>query len=674
MPYLPALDGLRALAVAAVLLYHAGVARAGGGFLGVDLFFVLSGFLITSLLVAERRRTGRISLARFWGRRARRLLPALFVMLGAVAAYGAFLAPAGSRSDLRHSALATLGYAANWNQIAGGKGYFAQLAAPSPLVHTWSLAIEEQFYLVWPLLVIGLLAVGRRRSLVPLAAFCVAAAATSAAAMAVLFHGGAGLDRVYYGTDTRAQDLLLGAAPAVLLQMRRDPWAPLGSRAARAGLGVAGLAGLGAMVAAIVAAGGSSAWLYEGGFAGLAVGAAALLGAVALAPGGLWARALGLAPARYVGRISYGLYLWHWPVFLVLDHARTDLVGRELLAARLAASVAVAAASYHLLEAPVRRGALRRWRAWVGAPAAAGGVAVAVLVATVAPAGASLASSPGGGAVAAALTADPAPPAGPTTGGAGQVDPGTDSLLPPVAAGAGGPVRVLLVGDSSATVLALGFTPTQPFGVDLETDAVIGCGLVTGGLVANRGTVSDESAGLRTAGRYVRCDTWPARWAADVARFHPDVVAVMYGPWEVRDRYLNGRWSHLGQPAPDGRELAALEQAVQVLGAGGARVALLTAPYDDQPEQADGRPQPADDPARMDRYNQLVRRAAAGAPGQATVVDLGGRLSPGGRFSRTLGTTTARADDGIHVTAAGAQLLEPWLMASLRSLSPRPAP
>ena len=674
MPYLPALDGLRALAVAAVLLYHAGVAGAGGGFLGVDLFFVLSGFLITSLLVSERGRTGRVSLARFWARRARRLLPALFVMLAGVAAYGAFLAPPGSLPDLRRAALATLGYAANWNQIFGGQGYFSQLAAPSPLLHTWSLAIEEQFYLVWPLLVTGLLALGRRRRLLPLVTCSVAGAAASAGAMAVLFHRGAGLDRVYYGTDTRAQDLLVGAALAALLHTRREPWAAPSSRAGRAALAVAGGTGLGLVVAAVVVAQGSSAWLYHGGFLGLAVGAAALLAAVALAPGGLWARALSPAPVRYVGRISYGLYLWHWPVFLVLDHARTGLAGGHLLGARLAASLAVAAVSYHLLEVPIRRGALHRWRSWIGAPVAAGGVAVAVLVGTVAPAGASLAPIGAGGGAAAALVAaaDAPPPTGPTTGGASGVEPGTDSLLPPVAPGTGGAVRVLLVGDSTATALSLGLSPTQPYGVDLQSDAVIGCGLVTGGLVSNRGTVSDETAGLRTIGHYVRCDAWPVRWAADVARFHPDVVALMEGPWEVRDRYLNGRWTHLGQPGADARELAALQRAVKVLGQGGARVALVTAAYDQQPEQADGRAQPADDPARMNRYNALLRRAAAGSGGQAVVVDLGARLSPDGRFSGTLGGVTVRADDGIHVTAAGARLLEPWLMTGLRGLSPRP--
>ena len=679
MLYLPALDGLRALAVVAVLLYHAGLTRAAGGFLGVDVFFVLSGFLITSLLLGEHAREGRISFGRFWSRRARRLLPALFLMLGAVAVYGALLAPPGSLADLRRQALATLAYGANWNQIFSGQGYFAQLAAPSPLLHTWSLAIEEQFYLVWPLLLTALVALGRRgkgdpdgarrgaRRLLPLLAFSLAGAAASATAMALLFHGGAGVNRVYYGTDTRSQDLLVGAALAALVQMRRNPWAAPGTRPRRVALGVAGGAGLAVVVAASTLANGSSGWLYRGGFAGVAVATAALLGAVALVPASPWGRVLALAPVRYVGRISYGLYLWHWPVFLVLDGDRTGLAGAALVAVRLAAAAVVAVASYHLVEAPIRRGALAHWRAWLGAPAAAGAVVVALVVGTVAPAGATLASSALTGAGGAG------PPPGPTTAGAGQVDAGTESLLPAVASGSGGPVRVLIVGDSTATAMSLGFSPTGPYGVDLQTDAVIGCGLMTGGLIANRGTVSDGNAGLRTRTEWVRCDTWPQRWAADVATFHPDVVALMEGAWEVRDRYLGHRWVHIGQPAYDRRELADLERAVGILSGTGARVALLTSPYYSQPEQSDGSPQPADQPARVDRYNALLRQAAAAFPGRATVVGLGAQLSPGGRYAATIGGATVRDEDGIHLTTDGARLVEPWLLGSLRRLSARSA-
>src|SRR3990167_8905445 len=149
LPYQPALDGIRGLAVAAVLAYHAGLPWARGGFLGVDAFFVLSGYLITSLLLAEWRAAGSIDLVAFWTRRARRLLPALFLVLAGVVGYATAFAEPGQLGALRQDALATLGYVANWRQVFAGESYFDQFSAPSPLRHTWSLAIEEQWYLLW---------------------------------------------------------------------------------------------------------------------------------------------------------------------------------------------------------------------------------------------------------------------------------------------------------------------------------------------------------------------------------------------------------------------------------------------------------------------------------------------------------------------------------------------
>src|SRR2546423_7997932 len=201
--YMPALDGLRAFAVTAVIAYHLNITHAGGGYLGVDVFFVLSGFLITGLLVEERARTGRIVLRAFWARRARRLLPALLLVLAALALYAAF-APSGlDRSTLRPDALADHFLGANWHLIFTQSSYFAQFSAPSPLVHTWSLAIEEQFYVLWPLLLLVLLRVtrGSRRLLT---CSILALAACSAALMALLYHPGTHPSRIYYGTDTRA--------------------------------------------------------------------------------------------------------------------------------------------------------------------------------------------------------------------------------------------------------------------------------------------------------------------------------------------------------------------------------------------------------------------------------------------------------------------------------------
>ena len=267
--YRPALDGMRALAVLAVLLFHGGVSWLPGGFLGVDAFFVLSGFLITSLLLAEHTRTGDIRLGAFWIRRARRLLPALvLVVVAVVLAYRDLLAD-HELSLLRGDALAALGYLANWRMIYRGDDYFTRSSTPSPLQHAWSLGIEEQFYLLWPLIVVALLLLTRTLSrTVParrvLLALCVAGAATSAVAAAVLYRP-LDVNRAYFGTDARAQALLIGCAVAVLLS-RRLPrtWLP------RSALGVAGLLVIGWLWSH---ADGNAAWLYRGGFAlgGIAV-------------------------------------------------------------------------------------------------------------------------------------------------------------------------------------------------------------------------------------------------------------------------------------------------------------------------------------------------------------------------------------------------------------------
>ena len=215
LSYIPALDGIRALAVLGVMAFHSGIPFLPAGFLGVDTFFVLSGFLITSLLIGEWRRRTTIRLGAFWARRARRLLPALLLVLLFVACYAAFVVPRGTYPDLRLDALSTLFYVANWHYILIGSNYFVQTGPVSLLTHTWSLAIEEQFYLVWPLVVLGVMHF--TRSLRVLLAVCVVGALASAAEMALLYHPGMNLTRLYYGTDTHAQCMLVGASLAVSL-------------------------------------------------------------------------------------------------------------------------------------------------------------------------------------------------------------------------------------------------------------------------------------------------------------------------------------------------------------------------------------------------------------------------------------------------------------------------
>ncbi len=672
---IPALDGIRAVGIGLVLLFHGGFSWAGGGFFGVDVFFVLSGFLITGLLVSEFGQNGGIGLGRFWGHRVRRLVPALLALLVAVALYGAFLAPPDTLGQLRGDAIATLLYGNNWHQVAGGQGYFAALNTPRPLLHTWSLSIEEQFYLVWPLVVLGILRFAR--SLRVLLAVTVVGAVASAVAMSVLFAGGAGEARAYYGTDTRAQALLVGAALAVLLAhplpRRRASRVPTTSlvrdlrlpAAARAGLAAAGVAGLAVVAWMSVVDNSTTAWIYHGGFALVAVATAAVIASVALVPTGAVARTLSVRPVRYVGSISYGLYLWHWPIFVVLDHARTGLEGWPLFVVRLAVSFGVAVVSYHFLEMPIRRGALRGWRGWTAAPLAVGGTAVALVVATAGAAPAVSALPVTASSVTASAAAKPAP-SGPAF--SDQAAAGTNPIVPAVAAGTGGPVRVLLLGDSEASFLGFGLgAEAAAHDVYYAGDGVFGCGLLTN-TTRFHGTIVPQQTGYRGGHAPVPCGTQLARWTADLTTFHPDVVLLADGEYEVRDQLVGGRWTHLGVPAFDALERAALTRAVATLRSTGAAVVLLTAPYYHQLEQPDGASWPEDAPARVDRYNALLRQVAAAAGPGVVVADLGARLDPGGHFTSTIDGVQVRFSDGIHVTPAGARMVAPWLLGEAVSL------
>jgi peptidoglycan/LPS O-acetylase OafA/YrhL len=431
--YLPGLDGLRALAVTAVIAYHLGYGWAQGGLLGVGVFFTLSGYLITDILVGQFAASGRVKLGDFWLRRARRLLPALFVMLAVVTvwvnAFNRAFVP-GYRGDVIASGL----YVNNWWYIFQHDSYYSRFAPPAPLDHLWSLAVEEQFYLVWPwvvlamVLVAGYLMKRRRVRLLgpgthvggsadggPVAASAPAAngdqrgqaggndflsgrarwamagvalvlAAASAIEMAMLFHPGYDPTRVYEGTDTRAFGLLIGAAVAMVYPTRR------GARTLSAGsrrlLDVAGLAGLVVVVLLVWRTNEYSDFMFRGGLELLSV-ATALVVAAAATPGGLLGRALGWTPMRWVGVRSYGIYLWHYPIIVLTAAAGT--VGTPVSAVRavilVAVTVAIAAASWRFVEDPIRRGSYRRTApaapagatASRGAAGAVGGGHVAVL-------------------------------------------------------------------------------------------------------------------------------------------------------------------------------------------------------------------------------------------------------------------------------------------------------
>ena len=389
--HLPALNGLRGLAVIGVVAYHLQIGWAKGGYLGVDLFFVLSGFLITTLLLEEWVGTARVNLVAFWGRRARRLLPALFLVVLALALYlicNAVWGGPGANglidlAGLRGDAIATLLYVNNWHLIFAHQSYFAQFSTPSPLQHTWSLAIEEQFYLVWPPVLLVLLKYGRRGWRRVGVTLTVALGVGSSVLMAALFHPGVDPSRIYYGTDTRLFDLMAGATVAFLAAARRQPRAQARRTLHWVGPGAAVALGV-FWVRAGTSGGLPTDFMFEGGFLLCAALAALVVADARLVEPGRFARGLAWGPLHFVGTISYGIYLWHWPVIVYLNGARTGLSTWPLNILRIAVTLAVSTASYYLVERPIRRAKLRGGiRLW--APVA-GVVSVAAIVVATFPA------------------------------------------------------------------------------------------------------------------------------------------------------------------------------------------------------------------------------------------------------------------------------------------------
>ncbi|MBB6672733.1 acyltransferase family protein [Cohnella nanjingensis] len=353
--YMPGLDGLRALAVMAVIAYHLGFGWASGGLLGVGMFFVLSGYLITDLLVAEWQRDKGINLRQFWLRRARRLLPAMLLVLAAVlivlALFDRSRIPA-----LQGDVWSAVTYTSNWYLIFHQVSYFESFGPPSPFGHLWSLAVEEQFYLLWPLLLlIGLRFAPRRGRL---ALIILGAAAVSAIAMVWIYEPGSDPSRVYYGTDTRAFGLLIGAALALIW-----PSAKLQPTLSRSGtllVDLIGVGGLAAVLLMMVRIDEYDAFLYQGGMVLLSIATALVVAALAH-PGGRIGGWLGWKPLRWIGVRSYGIYLWHYPV-IVLTNPTVDTNGPSIwrTVLQIGVTVALAALSYKYVEDPIRRGGLRK--------------------------------------------------------------------------------------------------------------------------------------------------------------------------------------------------------------------------------------------------------------------------------------------------------------------------
>ena len=693
--YYGGLDGIRALAIVAVLLYHGGVVWAGGGFLGVEAFFVLSGFLITSLLIAEWRRSTTIALRSFWARRARRLLPALFCMVAVVGFYEVLASNADAVPGLKGDGIATLFYYGNWHQIATQSNYFAATGPVSPLQHTWSLAIEEQFYILWPTSLLAAIWLTRRalrrrrptdrRVLGTLLAISVILAFASAADVMIMFRGGAGVNRVYYGTDTRAVSLLTGASLAFALAIFRpaDSTRPTVETAKRWGvLGLAAVLALGAVLAMMHYADGASAWLYPYGMVGLDLAVAVIIAAVVLRPSSAAGRIFSVAPARGLGQISYGVYLWHFPLFLWLTAAATGVSGAPLLGLRLAVTLLVSMISFVLIEQPVRRRKLPNWLVAALAPAALGGACAALFVAAAA-AAPPLASAP--------LPKPPPRLEGTQVCNVLLSDTGQYGLSPPSPAVAAvqqpkwlaahalswdshsrvtfhtcPPKKVLLIGDSLAFSLGLGqMIEEHHYGVEVANAAILGCAFHTAGEI----NVSGTWESLPKA-----CPNALAQWEHVERAFKPQAVIVELGYRDEFDWRVNDKAVHIGQPAFDAGVESEIERYVQVLRNGGQTpILFLSVPYANPRPDPNGSPSPAASPARHALINSLLRTAASQNPSRVRVLNIDKVVSPGSRYQRDVNGKLCRFD-GIHFAIYCSELVAPDVLSTIRAMISTPAP
>jgi len=629
----PALDGLRGLAVAAVLLFHHGLGWAEGGYLGVSAFFTLSGFLISTLLLGEHARTGRLDLREFWARRFRRLLPAAVAGVLLALAFVLAVGEAATVERFRGDALAALGYVANWRFVLSELSYADLFAGESPLQHTWSLAIEEQFYLVLPLL--AALAASRRGARQRLAVIALVGLAASVLVTVLL--GDGDRDRLYYGTDTRAAELFVGVFLACLYHQRGR--FPARAGPVRTGVGAAALL---AMVASWALVDQGTGWLHPWGL----VAHAALAGAVILAAcdAGPIATVLSLRPLTELGRISYGVYLYHWPLYLWITEERTGLEGPALLAVRLAATLVLSVVSFVLLESPIRhqrvRWPVRGGIVVVGALAAAALVVVAATTIVDREPDVDFAAAED---LADGLRSGAAPdpgPAGPPTTGApsppgAEWEPPTDEQT-----------RISIFGDSTALLFVpglLAWNEVRPDVAMWEGFAALGCGLTRGGeRFFERGFEPVPE----------QCDPAVA-WPPVLARSRPHIAIVEIGVWDLTERTLEGDDTvrTLGDPVYDEFLAEEVRAANEVLAAGAERVVWVLQPPPVRGSRED------DDPIfeRTARFNELLVEVLDEHP-QVGFVDVAGWLDSIGRTD-----DVELRPDGTHFSNETSVVLGEWL-------------
>lgn len=666
--YHPALDGLRGMAVLSVLAYHGGVRQARGGFLGVDVFFVLSGFLITALLVNEWRQNGRIDIRAFWARRIKRLMPALIMLSLGMVVWLFFVADPAQQTSLRLDILATLGYVANWRFVVSGQSYFAQFADPSPLRHTWSLAVEEQWYLLWPLLVWAGLKVTKGR--LGRFTFLVLGAAVASAVWAAVLWGNGDLSRIYYGTDTRAQELLIGSALALALAKT-----PLSLRFRRL-FNLMGIVGLAGLIAGMGLIHDSNPFLYKGGLLVVSLAVGLVIVAGVQPSGGVVKSVLSFPPLRSLGKISYGLYLWHWPVNIILTSELTAIDGWALWAVRLEVSLILALISYFVIERPAQRmGAIPFFRSrqpsahWsLGITRAATACGAMVVVATMvvvvqSPSGPT--TTPGGLPSDAAIgtTLSTMLASSPTETIAAKE---SDKTEPAIDAPSGDTslaqqtrekVKVLITGDSVAFTLGFGFSQGADTDMSVGVAAILGCGVVPGQTYVD---------GFPHQNSFSQCDAWEETWRRGMDDTKPDAVVMLLGAWEVLDREVGGQLLRAGTPEYGAYLEAQLTTAFNIVTENKTPVVLLTTPcYRETEAKLGGPDSDRNDPVRGQWFNQILQKVAKRYGSLVQPIDFGAYLCPGGEPREQINGVNMRYD-GVHFSAEGSTEVWRWLAPKVR--------
>ena len=651
MGYEPSLDGIRAFSVIAVMLYHANIAWLPGGFLGVEVFFVVSGFLITSLLIEEHESTQRIDLKQFWIRRARRLLPALFVMLCATAICVAFYAT-DSAPDFRRDVLPSLGYFSNWWQIfAVDTPYFAASSLPV-LRHLWSLAVEEQWYFIWPLLftfVFG--AKWMRPKISGVLLLLCSGAIMFATALRFVQDDETRTNFLYLSTVTRSSGLLLGAAVAMLWRPWRktSPSSRWKSSVADA-LAVASIAVVGVLMATVHVA---DARLYQGGLAVTTIASAVII-AVVMRPNGLFVKKF-FSQELFVeiGRRSYGLYLWHWPIFVVA-HARDS---GNRLAVALALTIIINEFVYQYVEIPTRQGALGKWwrnRQQLSAMHRRLPVLItAAIVASMGITGVKVV-----GIEARDLSIDTSTAnvifSVPTTVASASSLPAASTTSTTIAKL---PRKLVIVGDSQAHSLAI----NKPSGI--EETFVITNGSIDGCGVYDRGVgVGGTNGNFRR--NFANCVGFEKKWAKSATTARADVALVVIGAWEVLDLKINGFTFAVKTSPADTIFRTQMKRGIDALRSTGATVALLEVacmrPVDSKGGPVPALPQRGDD-TRTKHLNDLLREIAA--PEDDGVFFVSGPKE--WCSDPKISTSLSYRWDGVHAYKPGAKLIFETIASSV---------